>query len=100
MKKGKEVLKELYNFEGFSFNEICKKISVIIYIKKKGKTGICPVCNKERRKVIETRIRKIRDDNIAKEKCFIIIKAYRILCKGCCRRMEKLDFFCLEKDLL
>ena len=92
MKKGKEVLKELYNFEGFSFNEICKENSVIIKLKKKGKTGICPVCNKKRRKVIETRTRKIRDDNIAKEKCFIVINAYRILCRGCYRGMEKLDF--------
>jgi len=92
MKKGKEVLKELYNFEGFSFSEICKENSVIIKLRKKGKTGTCPVCNKERRKVIETRIRKIRDDNIAKEKCFIVIKVYRILCKRCYRGMEKLDF--------
>ena len=74
MEKGKEVLKELYNFEGFSFNEIYKQNSVIIHLKKKGKTGICPVCNKKRRKVIETRIRKIRDKNIAEEKCFIIKK--------------------------
>src|SRR3989338_8282095 len=92
MKRGKEVLRELYNFEGFSFCDICKEISVIIQLKKKGKTGICPVCNKKRRKVIETRIRKIRDENIAKEKCFIVIKTYRIICKGCFRGMEKLDF--------
>ena len=92
MKRGKEALKELYNFEGFSFKEICKENSVIIQMKKIRKTGICPVCNKKRRKVIEIRIRKIRDDNIAKEKCFIVIKAYRIICKGCYRGMEKLDF--------
>ena len=92
MKRGKEALRELYNFEGFSFMDICKENSVIIQMKKKGKTGICPVCNKKRRKVIETRIRKIRDENIAKEKCFIVIKTYRIICKGCFRGMEKLDF--------
>ena len=92
MKRGKDVLRELYNFEGFSFMDICKENSVIIQMKKKGKTGICPVCNKKRRKVIETRIRKIRDDNIAKEKCFIALKVYRIICKGCFRGMEKLDF--------
>jgi len=92
MKEGKDVLKELYNFEGFSFSEICKENSVIIKLKKKGKTGTCPICNKGRRKVIEKRIRKIRDDNIAKEKCFIVINAYRILCRGCYRGMEKLDF--------
>src|SRR3989344_1849292 len=92
MKRDKEVLKELYDFEGFSFREICKEISVIINMKKKGKTGTCPVCNKKRRKVIETRIRKIRDKNIAEEKCFIVIKTYRIICKGCFRVMEKLDF--------
>ncbi|MBS3098756.1 hypothetical protein J4462_00940 [Candidatus Pacearchaeota archaeon] len=74
MKRDKEVLKELYDFEGFSFREICKEISVIINLKKKCKTGSCPVCNKKRRKVIETRIRKIRDKNIAEEKCFIIKK--------------------------
>ena len=92
MKRGKEALRELYNFEGFSFMDICKENSVMIQMKKKGKTGICPVCNKKRRKVIETRIRKIRDENIAKEKCFIVIKTYRIICKGCFRGMEKLDF--------
>ncbi len=92
MKRGKEALRELYNFEGFSLTDICKENSVIIQMKKKGKTGICPVCNKKRRKVIETRIRKIRDDNIAKEKCFIALKVYRIICKGCFRGMEKLDF--------
>ena len=92
MKRGKEALKELYNFEGFSFSEICKENSVIIELKKQVKTGTCPVCKKKRRRVIETRTRKIRDDNISKEKCFIVIKAYRILCKGCYRGMEKLDF--------
>jgi len=92
MEKGKEVLKELYNFEGFSFSEIYKQNSVIIQLKKKGKTGICPVCNKKRRKVIETRERTIRDKNIAEEKCFIAIKTYRIICRGCYRGMEKLDF--------
>jgi len=71
MERGKKVLRELYNFGGFSFSEICKKISALIYMKKNGKTGICPVCKKKRRKVIETRIRKIRDDNIVKNKCFI-----------------------------
>ena len=71
MKRGKEALKELYNFEGFSFSEICKENSVIIELKKQVKTGTCPVCKKKRRRVIETRTRKIRDDNISKEKCFI-----------------------------
>jgi len=92
MKRGKEVLKELYKFEGFSFCEIRKENSVIICIKKKRKTGICPVCNKERRKVIEVRERTIRDENISKKKCFILLKTYRISCKGCYRGMEKLDF--------
>ena len=69
MKRGKEVLKELYNFEGFSFNEIRKEISVIIYIKKKGKTGICPACNKKRRKIIEIKTRKVRDMNVNKVLC-------------------------------
>jgi len=92
MKTGKEVLRELYNFEGFSFIEICKEIAVLIYMKKKGKTGICPVCNKKRRKVIEIRERTIRDENVCKKKCFILLKTYRISCKGCYRGMEKLDF--------
>ena len=61
-------------------------------MKKKSKTGICPVCNKKRRKVIEIRNRKLRDDNINKEKCFISLKVYRIICKGCYRGMEKIDF--------
>ena len=92
MKKGKEVLRELYNFEGFSFSEICKEILVLIHMKKKGKTGICPVCNKKRRKVIETRTRKVRDVNFGNEKCFIVFEAYRIKCKCGYRSMEKLDF--------
>ena len=91
MKKGKEVLKELYNFEGLSFKEIRKENSVLIYMKKKNKTGICPVCNKKRRKAIEIRERTIRDENISEEKCFIIIKTYRITCRGCYRGMEKLE---------
>jgi transposase len=65
---------------------------MIIQLKKKGKTGICPICNKKRRKVIEIRKRTIRDKNIAEEKCFIVINTYRINCKGCYRGMEKLDF--------
>ena len=92
MKGGKIVFKELYNFEGFSFNEICKEDSVIIHLKKKGKTGICPICNKKRRKVIEIRKRKIRDFNILNEKCYILFDAYRISCKCGYRSMEKLDF--------
>ena len=92
MKRGKEVLKELYNFEGFSFLEIRKENSVQICIKKIRKTGTCPVCNKERRKVIEVRERTIRDENVSRKKCFILLKTYRIICKGCYRGMEKLDF--------
>ena len=92
MKKGKEALRELYNFEGFSFRDICKVILVLIHLKKKGKTGICPICNKKRRKVIGTRIRKVRDVNFGNEKCFIVFEAYRIKCKCGYRSMEKLNF--------
>ena len=92
MKKGKEALKELYNFEGFSFKEICKETSVIIQMKKKGKTGVCPVCNKKRRKVIEVRQRKVRDVNFGNQKCYIIFDAYRIKCNCGYRSMEKLKF--------
>ena len=93
MKRGKEALKELYKFEGFSFEDIFKEENrMIIKQKKKGKTGTCPVCKKKRRKVIEVRERTIRDENISRKKCFILLKTYRILCKGCYRGMEKLDF--------
>src|SRR3989344_9510317 len=92
MKRGKEALMELYNFEGFSFREICKEISVIIHMKKKGKTGICPACNKKRRKVIEIRQRKVRDVNFGNEKCYITFDSYRIKCKCGYRSMEKLNF--------
>jgi transposase len=93
MKRGKEALKELYNFEGFCFNDILKEKSmVIIKQKKKLTTGTCPICNKKKRKVIEIRERLIRDENISRKKCFILLKTYRIICKGCYRGMEKLDF--------
>jgi len=92
MKKGKEVLRELYNFEGLSFRDICKEISVLIQMKRKGKTGTCPVCNKKRRKLIGNRIRKIRDVNFGNEKCFIVFEAYRIKCECGYRSMEKLNF--------
>ena len=93
MKRGKEALKELYNFDGFSFDDILREEDrMIINQKKKGKTGTCPVCKKKRRKVIEVRERTIRDENISRKKCFILLKTYRILCKGCYRGMEKLDF--------
>jgi transposase len=93
MKRGKEALKELYNFEGFSFDDIFKEENmIIIKQKKKGKTGICPVCKKKRRKVIEVRERIIRDENVSRRKCFILLKTYRITCRGCYRGMEKLDF--------
>src|SRR3989344_3609245 len=93
MKRGKEALKELYNFDGFSFDDILREEDrMIINQKKKGKTGTCPVCRKKRRKVIEVRERAIRDENISRKKCFILLKTYRILCKGCYRGIEKLDF--------
>ena len=92
MKRGKEALKELYNFEGFSFREISKKISVIINMRKKGKTGICPVCKKKRRKVIGVRRRKVRDVNFGNQKCYITFEAYRIKCRCGYRSMEKLKF--------
>jgi hypothetical protein len=50
-------------------------------MKRNGKTGVCPVCNKKRRKAIEVRQRKIRDMNFGYEKCFIVFEAYRIKCK-------------------
>ena len=50
MKRGKEALKELYKFEGFSFEDIFKEENrMIIKQKKKGKTGICPVCKKKKK---------------------------------------------------
>lgn len=92
MKEGKEVYNELFNFEGFSFRQISKENTVIIHLKKGRKTGTCPLCNKTRRKVVEVRKRTIRDKNVADEKCYITLNVYRIICKGCFRGMEKLDF--------
>ena len=71
---------------------------MIIQIKKKGKTGICPACNKKRRKAIETRIRKIRDMNFGNEKCFIVFETYRIKCIDI--PYNKVAYFSIKKILV
>lgn len=92
MKKGKEALRQLYNFGGFSFDDISIEGEVIIKLKKKRKTGTCPSCEKKKRKVIEVRKRKVRDVNFSDEKCYIVFEAFRIKCNCGYRSMEKLDF--------
>jgi transposase len=65
---------------------------VIIQLKRRSKTGICPICNRKRRKAIEIRKRMVRDSNINKEKCYIEFETYRVICNCGYRSMEKLDF--------
>ncbi len=84
-------LQELYDFEGFYFQKISVKNSVEIKLKKRFKTGTCPVCNLSRRKVIEIKSRKVRDSNIANKKCYIRFDSYRIKCNCGYNGMEKID---------
>ncbi|MBU0760591.1 MAG: ISL3 family transposase [Nanoarchaeota archaeon] len=90
--RGKRAFAQLYNFEGFSFREISIDKTVIIKLKKKGKTGTCPSCEKKRRRVIEIKKRKVRDVNLNDKKCYIVFNAFRIKCNCGYKGMEKLDF--------
>jgi transposase len=70
---------------------------MIVDFKRKTKTGICPNCNKKRRKAIDKRVRIIRELHLVGQKCYIRICSYRIKCKCGYLGMEKLTFAQIEK---
>ena len=56
----KLALLDLFNFKGFSIRGILKDFDrMIVNFKRRNKTGICPVCNKKRRKPLEKKVRII-----------------------------------------
>ena len=91
--KYKSAFNELYKFKGFKVCGILQASAEMeVCLKRKGITGICPNCNKKRRKVIETNIRKIRDLDIVGKKGYIKFENYHIKCSCGYYGMEALDF--------
>ncbi len=91
--KYKSAFNELYDFEGFNvcgFLQASDKMEV--YLKRTRKTGICPVCKKERRKVSEICLRTVRDLDVSGKKCYLRFESYHINCSCGYKGMEQLAF--------
>ena len=94
----KFALSDLFNFKGFSIKGILKDFDrMIVNFKRRNKTGICPVCNKKRRKPLEKKVRIIRESHLVGQKCYIRVQAFRIKCSCGYVGMEKLTFAQIEK---
>jgi len=93
LKTIKSAFNELYDFKGF---KICgfftTKTKFVILLERTKTTGKCSRCKKTRRKVIEKKIRTIRDLNISKKKCYLKFTSYHIKCSCGYYGMEELEF--------
>lgn len=86
-------LKDFYHFDGFKpSGSFVTKDAVQIKLKRTRRTGRCPACAKQRRKVEDYYERKIRDLNILGRKCYVYFTQYRIKCSCSYRGVEQLEF--------
>jgi len=87
------IIRELYFYKGFSISRIfINKQEIRIYLRRTGKTGICPVCETHCRKVEAEFGRTIRDLDIANRTVMTTFIERKIICECGFRGVEFLDF--------
>ena len=86
-------LKDLYNFSGYKFyDSFVENDSILIVLKRTGKTGKCPCCGKRCRGIHKRRKRRIRDLDLAGSRTYIWMSYFDIVCSCGYEGVEELDF--------
>lgn len=89
----RRIVEELYFYRGFKLcgiNLVQKQIK--IYLQRRRKTGACPKCATNCRKVEELYEREVRDLDFAGTPVFVIFTEVKINCRCGYRGVERLDF--------
>jgi transposase len=86
------LIRNLFNFKRYKSFLLSFKNDVIIGLKSRRKTGICPKCGKRCSCVEQHYRRQIRDLDMCSKKCFLVFDEKKIRCKCGYRGIEKLDF--------
>ncbi|MFH1668365.1 MAG: ISL3 family transposase [Candidatus Woesearchaeota archaeon] len=86
-------LGDLYQFSGYKFcDSFVDNDSILMVLKRTGKTGKCPVCGKRCRHIHKKRKRRIRDLDLASSKTYIWFAYFDIVCSCGYDGVEELDF--------
>ncbi len=86
-------LKDLYQFSGYKFcDSFVNNDSILIVLKRTGKTGKCPCCGKRCRHIHKKRKRRIRDLDLAGSKAYIWFSYFDIVCSCGYDGVEELNF--------
>jgi len=86
-------LKDLYQFSGYKFcDSFVNNDSILMVLKRTGKTGKCPCCGKRCRHIHKRRKRRIRDLDLAGSKAYIWISYFDVVCGCGYEGVEGLDF--------
>lgn len=86
------VLKTLFPFKGYKPSVRQNEGKILVQLKSRRKCGICPSCGKRCRDVETVYTRTVRDLDLSRQECFLVIPEKKILCKCGYRGIEKLDF--------
>lgn len=86
-------LRDLYSFSGYKFcDSFVDNDSILIVLKRTGKTGKCPVCGKRCRDIHKKRKRRIRDLDLAGSRAYVWFSYFDIVCSCGYEGVEELDF--------
>ncbi|MFH1668890.1 MAG: transposase family protein [Candidatus Woesearchaeota archaeon] len=86
-------LRDLYQFSGYKFcDSFVDNDSILMVLKRTGKTGKCPVCGKRCRHIHKKRKRRIRDLDLACSKTYVWFAYFDIVCSCGYDGVEELDF--------
>jgi transposase len=86
-------LKFFYDFDGFKFLESwLEDDSIVIELRRTGKTGVCPYCKRRSSNIKDCHVRKVRDLDILSTKVYIEFEEHRINCSCGYVGVESLSF--------
>ncbi len=88
-----DIIREVYSYKGYRISQkFLTRQELQIYLRKTGKTGICPLCKTHCRKVEDEFERTIRDLDIANKNVMVTFTERKIVCRCGFRGIELLDF--------
>lgn len=87
------IIRDLYSYKGYRISQtFLTNQELRIFLRKTGKTGLCPNCKVHCRRIENERERTIRDMDIAGRSVKITFIERKIVCKCGFRGLEFLDF--------
>ncbi len=88
-----EIIRKLYFYKGFSIARISLNTQEIrLFLRRTGKTSICPVCESHCRMVEAEFERTVRDLDIADKMVNVTFRERKVVCRCCYRGVEFLEF--------